>query len=106
MQRVTGQSWIEGFLVDWVSVQPDRSPRLTAAWADEEQVAARLARIERNRAMDTAEEAELILRLAELRPDDADPRPGRPGARSASWRRSDPEFPGSVSSSPGRSGTR
>jgi hypothetical protein len=93
MQRLSGQSSIEGYLVDWVSVQPEPDPRLPAAWADDVQVAARLQQIERNRARETAEEAELILRLAELRPDDDDPRPGTPGARGT-WRRTDPEFPG------------
>ena len=93
MQRLSGRSSIEGYLVDWVSVQSEPDPRLPAAWASDGQVAARLQEIERNRARDTAEEAELILRLAELRPDDADPQPGTPGGRTA-WRRTDPEFPG------------
>ena len=93
MQRLSGRSSIEGLLVDWVSVQSEPDPRLPAAWASDVQVAARLQQIERNRARETAEEAELILRLAALRPDDADPPPGTPGARG-SWRRTDPEFPG------------
>ena len=46
-------------------------------------MAAELGRIERNRARDAAREAELILRLAELRPDTDDPPPGTPGARRA-----------------------
>jgi len=79
--------------VDWVSVQAEPDPRLPAAWASAEQVAARLQQIERNRARETAEEAELILRLAEVRPDVEDPAPGTPGGRSG-WRRTDPEFPG------------
>jgi hypothetical protein len=90
---MSGQSSIEGYLVDWVSVQPEPDPRLPASWLTDEQVAARLQQIERNRARETAEEAELILRMAELRPDEEDPQPGTPGAR-AGWRRTDPEFPG------------
>ncbi|WP_138757921.1 HNH endonuclease signature motif containing protein [Modestobacter altitudinis] len=93
MQRLSGQSSIEGVLVDWVSVQAEPDPRLPAAWASDVQVAARLQQLERNRARDVAEEAELILRLAALRPDDDDPVPGSPGAPRA-WRRTDPEFPG------------
>jgi Domain of unknown function (DUF222)/HNH endonuclease len=93
MQRLSGQSSIEGYLVDWVSVQSEPDPRLPASWATDEQVAARLQQIERNRAKDTAEEAELILRMADLRPDDEDPAPGSPGGRRA-WRTTDPEFPG------------
>jgi hypothetical protein len=93
VQRISGRSSIEGYLVDWVSVQAEPDPRLPASWATDEQVAARLAQIERNRARETAEEAELILRMAELRPDDEDPKPGTPGGRTA-WRRTDPEFPG------------
>jgi hypothetical protein len=93
MQLVRGQSSIEGVLVDWVSVQADPDPRLPAAWASDVQVGARLAQIQRNRAREVAEEAELILRLAELRPDHDDPAPGTPGA-SRSWRKTDPEFAG------------
>jgi hypothetical protein len=92
MPQLTGRSSIEGLLVDWVSVQSEPDPRLPASWASDEQVAARLQQIERNRARATAEEAELILRMAELRPDDEDPAPGSPGARA--WRQTDPEFPG------------
>ena len=38
--------------------------------------------------------AELIRRLAELRPDVDDPAPGSPGARSRTWRKTEPEFAG------------
>jgi hypothetical protein len=93
MQQLSGRSSIEGYLVDWVSVQPEPDPRLPASWATDEQVAARLQQIERNRARETAEEAELILRMADLRPDDDDPAPGSPGARRT-WRTTDPEFLG------------
>jgi hypothetical protein len=94
MQRTVGTSRLEGFLIDWVVTQPERAPRLPVAWLDDEGVAAELLRIERDRARDAAREADLILRLAELRPDVDDPKPGTPGARSRAWRRTDPEFPG------------
>ena len=45
------------------------------AWLDDGEVAAELGRIQANRARETAREAELILRLAQLRPDAADPTP-------------------------------
>src|ERR1700709_2578005 len=90
---MSGQSSIEGYLVDWVSVQAEPDPRLRASWLTDERVAARLQRIERNRARETAEEAELILRMAELRPDDEDPPPGTPRPPRAR-RQTDPEVPG------------
>jgi hypothetical protein len=65
-----------------------------------EQCAARLQDISRRRARDAAEEAEVILRMAELTPDERDPQPGTPGARSAAWRQSDPAFPGVSESFP------
>src|SRR3954449_4592680 len=94
MQTLSGTSVVEGVLVDWVSAQPEAHLDLPAEWLDEEQVAAELARIERDRARQAAREAQLILRLAELRPDTDDPPPGTPGARRRSWRRTAPEFAG------------
>lgn len=94
MQTLAGTSLVEGVLVDWVSAQPEAHLDVPAEWLDDEQVAAELARIERDRARQTAREAQLILRLAELRPDTDDPAPGTPGARRRSWRRTDPEFAG------------
>jgi hypothetical protein len=91
---MVGTSRVEGILVDWVRTQPEADPRLPAAWLDDEDVAAELARIQRNRARDAAREADLILRLAELRPDADDPRPGTPGARNRAWRKTAAEFPG------------
>jgi hypothetical protein len=85
---------LEGVAIDWVSAQPEAHLDLPAEWLDDEQVAAELARIERDRARLTAREAQLILRLAELRPDSDDPAPGTPGARRRSWRKTDPEFAG------------
>ena len=49
--------------------------------------------MQRQRAMEAAEEAEFILRLAELSPADDDPAGDHPGARRESWR-TEPEFPG------------
>ncbi|MGY2130528.1 DUF222 domain-containing protein [Blastococcus sp. SYSU DS0617] len=94
MRTLVGTSVVEGVLIDWVSAQPEAHLDLPADWLDDEQVAAELARIERDRARQTAREAQLILRLAELRPDTDDPPPGTPGARRRSWRKTDPEFAG------------
>ena len=95
MQRLSGStSTAEGLLLDWVLTQPEAAPRPPVWSLDDEGVAAELGAIERNRARDTAREAELILRLAELRPDADDPNEGSRGARSRTWRRTDPEFPG------------
>jgi hypothetical protein len=85
---------VEQFLGDWVQTLPEPAARLPAAWLDAGQVAAELELIQRNRARETAREADLILRLAELRPDTDDPPEGTPGARRRTWRRTDPEFVG------------
>jgi Domain of unknown function (DUF222) len=87
-------STFEELVLDWVSFQPEPDPRPPVWSLDGEGVAAELERIQRNRARETAREADLILRLAELRPDTDDPEPGTPGARRRTWRRTDPEFPG------------
>jgi hypothetical protein len=94
MQRMAGRSRVEGFVLDWVASQPESRPRLPASWLGDQEVADELGRIQRNRARDAAREADLILRLAELRPDIDDPEPGSPGARSRTWRKTDPEIPG------------
>jgi NAD(P)H-dependent FMN reductase len=91
---MAGTSRVEGILLDWVVSRPEPDPRLPASWLSDQHVAAELEKIQRNRARDAAREAELILRLAELRPDIDDPEPGSPGARSRTWRKTDPEFPG------------
>src|SRR3954447_6483173 len=51
-----------------------------------EQSAARLELLQRKRARDAAEEAEFILRFAELCPDEEDPPPDHPGAKKTYWR--------------------
>jgi hypothetical protein len=94
MQTLAGTSVVEGVLIDWVSAHPESHLDLPAEWLDDEQVAAELGRIQRDRARQTAREAELILRMAELRPDTDDPPPGSAGARRRSWRKTDPEFAG------------
>ena len=81
-------------MLDWVRILPEHDPRLPVSWLGDEEVAAELAQIQRNRAREVAREAELILRLAELRPDVDDPQSGTPGARSRTWRKTDAEFPG------------
>ena len=80
--------------IDWVGAHPEAHLDVPAGWLDDAQVAAELGRIQRDRARQTAREAQLILRLAELRPDTDDPAPGTPGARRRSWRKTDPEFAG------------
>jgi hypothetical protein len=52
------------------------------------------------RARLAAREAEVILAFAADRPDDEGPAEGRPGARSRTWRKTDPEFPGVSESFP------
>jgi hypothetical protein len=79
MRRTAGTSRVEGVLVDWVRTRPAPEPRLPASWPSLEEAAAEPARIRRRRAMDTAREAEVILRIAELGPDEEDPPPGTPG---------------------------
>ena len=91
---MAGTSTVEGVVLDWVRIQPEPDPRLPVSWLNDEDVAAELALIQRNRARDVAREADLILRLAELRPDVDDPQPGTPGARSRTWRKTEAEFAG------------
>lgn len=95
MERLAGTSLVEGVLIDWVHAQPVRqrfSP--PAAWLDDAQVVRELGDLQRDRARQAAREAELIVRLAELRPDTDDPAPGSAGARRRTWRRTAPEFTG------------
>ena len=91
---MVGASRVEGVVLDWVVARPEPAVRLPVSWLGDREVAAELGQIQRNRARDAAREAELILRLAELRPDDGDPAPGSPGARSRTWRKTEPEFAG------------
>jgi Domain of unknown function (DUF222) len=94
VHRIAGSSLVEGFLFDWSQAVPEPEVRVPASWLDDAAVAEELGRIQRNRARDAAREAELISRLAELRPDHDDPPPGTPGARRRGWRKTEPEFAG------------
>src|SRR5690349_15224616 len=83
-----------GFVVD-VFFQPPAPERpLPVGLLSAEEKAAELQRIQAERARLAAREADVILGFAADRPDDEDPAEGHPGARSKTWRRSDPEFPG------------
>jgi hypothetical protein len=60
--------------------------RPAAAELSKNHTAARLQLIQRKRARDAAEEAEFILRFAQLCPDSEDPPPDHPGAKKTYWR--------------------
>ncbi|WP_116452040.1 HNH endonuclease signature motif containing protein [Blastococcus litoris] len=94
MQRMQASSRFESLVSDWLRGRPEPELQRPLTSLGDGEVTAELARIERNRARDAAREADLILRLAELRPDTDDPPPGSRGGRSRTWRRTDPEFPG------------
>src|SRR5689334_15397274 len=68
VQRMAGTSRVEGVVLDWVVTRPEPALRLPVSWLADREVATELKQIQRNRARDAAREAELILRLAELRP--------------------------------------
>src|SRR4051812_50173652 len=87
----TAHSFEEPIVVDLVWQGYRRLP--SAAESSREMVAAGLQWGQRRRAMDAAEEAEFILRLAELSPDDDDPAGDHPGAHRGS-RRAGPPVPG------------
>src|SRR3954471_13284878 len=78
------------FVID-VVYEPHRS---AAARPPKDHTAARLQLVQRQRSRAAAEEAEFILRLAELCPDADDPPPDHPGARKTYWRSARSEFPG------------
>ncbi|PWW24853.1 hypothetical protein JD79_04044 [Geodermatophilus normandii] len=96
VQEVTG-SLVERALAGWLVEQPAPIRRVPVALLSREQKAAELQRLQARKAMDAAHEAELILGLADESPDDDDPPPGTPGARS--WK-PDPELPGVSESFP------
>ena len=87
---------MEGVLIDWSLEQPVDIPGLPVELLSREQVAAELVRRERRKAMDAAYEAELILRMAELSPDDGDPKPGAPGCPPGFPSRLLPDDPGDL----------
>src|SRR5918993_1577676 len=84
-------SRVERALAGWLIGDRPRVQRLPVAVLSREQKAAELQRVQARKAMDAAYEAELILGLADDSPDDDNPPPGSPGARS--WK-PDPELPG------------
>jgi len=100
VQRLTGSSLLEGVLVDWVVTRPADGPRLPVGWLSPEQKATELQHLQAQRARLAAREAEVMLGFAADRPDDHDPEPGTPGARSTQWRQTEPEFPGVSESFP------
>ena len=71
-----------------------QSHRTAAARPPKERTAAWLQLIGRQRSRAAAEEAEVILRLAALCPDEEDPPPDHPGAAKTYWRSARSEFPG------------
>src|SRR5436309_2940800 len=74
-------------VTDW-SIDPSwllDSVPLPASWLSDEDRAAALQEIQRDRARAAAREAELIMALAGARPATDDPAPGTPGARKAGW---------------------
>src|SRR4051794_12331463 len=91
----TGGLSFEGLLIDAVWAAPKLPGELSKV-----ECAGRLQSIQRRRSQQSAEEAELILRMAALTPDEQDPQPGTPGARSTQWRQTDPDFPGVSESFP------
>jgi hypothetical protein len=78
------------FVID-VVYEPHRT---AAARPPKERTAAWLQLIGRQRSRAAAEEAEVILRLADLCPDEDDPPPDHPGAAKTYWRSARSEFPG------------
>ncbi|MGY1698513.1 DUF222 domain-containing protein [Geodermatophilus sp. SYSU D00766] len=85
---------VERALAGALLARPVTVPRLPVAVLSDEQAAAELQRVQQRRAMEAAYEAELVLRLAEARPSDADPAPGTPGARRRGSWAPDTELPG------------
>src|SRR3954447_20371921 len=81
-----------GSLVE-VEVCWPRLRRARLAGMSRAQKAAELARVQADRAIQAAWEADLICSLAEDTPDSQDPPPGTPGARARGWA-PDAELPG------------
>src|SRR4028118_1419668 len=77
---------LERALVDLLADRPAPFRRLPVSLLSREQKAAELVLVQALQARTAAYEAELVLGLAEDSPDDDDPPPGTPGARSGSWK--------------------
>src|SRR6478672_8109473 len=86
----TTAAHVPSFVVDVVY----ESHRATAARPPKQRTAAWLQLIQRQRSRAAAEEAEFILRLAALCPDEDDPPADHPGAAKTYWRSARSEFPG------------
>jgi hypothetical protein len=94
MQELSGPSVVEGLLIDRIPVWADVEVGMSVEALTDRRVAAELEVMQSAQARQVAREAELILRLADLRPDTDDPPAGVRGGRSRTWRTTDPEFPG------------
>jgi hypothetical protein len=75
----------EPIVVDLVWHPLTPAPPPLPASASREEAAAWLQLLQRRRAMDAAQEAAFILRLAELSPVDGDPPADHPGAKRRGW---------------------
>src|SRR4051794_41559174 len=91
----TGGLTFEGLLIDVVWARETWPGELSRG-----ECARRLIANQRRQAMMAADDAATMLRMAALTPDDQDPQPGTPGARSTQWRQTDPDFPGVSESFP------
>ena len=89
MQRLSGSSGFEGFVIDWVRT-PVPSPRVPVRLLSWDQKATELHRLQAEKAMLAAYEAELILGLADETPELPD---DHPAAGTSSWA-PDAELPG------------
>lgn len=88
-----------GVVVDVVyRPAPERSRSVSRLTPEDK--ARELQRLQAERARLAAREADAILGFAADRPDAEDPAEGSPGARSRTWRQTDPAFPGVSESFP------
>lgn len=78
------RSPLEAALAGWLVERPPSVGRLPVHLLSPEEKATELGRVQARKAMDSAYEAELVMALAEDRPDTDDPPPGHPGARRRS----------------------
>src|SRR4051812_22699887 len=95
----TGGLSFEGLLIDAVWARETSPAELSRG-----ECARRLIVNQRRQSMMAADDAATMLRMAALTPDEQDPQPGTPGARSTQWRQTDPDFPGVSGGLPRRLG--
>lgn len=99
MTTAAHERFSAGVVVDVVyRPAPERSRSVSRLTPEDK--ARELQRLQAERARMASREADAILSFAADRPDDEDPAEGSPGARSRTWRRIDPEFPGVSESFP------